>query len=188
MGLAGQGAAGSSRKVGVVVWEGVVDGGSLGPAERRSIHTDRTQGMALVTHQALFSYVIDLLLVMPSQEPNEIHRRKLEILLLHIHRASVKAQSTTRAGIDLRLSHTFPGMVWLDPGVTQQDPKHLSQDVHVAAERHSRKEKPQADRICPPSRHEPEFVAKDQMPEMIDRDRQETSSAEVGGETLRQKP
>ena len=34
----------------------------------------RTKRMALVAHQALFSYRIDLLLVMPAQKANEIDR------------------------------------------------------------------------------------------------------------------
>ena len=111
--------------------------------------------MTLVTHQAFFRDTIDFLLIMPPQEPYEIDRGILKVLLLDIHRACVKAQATARASVDFRLSDTFPWMIWLDSGVAQKNPEHLSQDVHVTAERHRREEKSQTDRIGPPTGHEP---------------------------------
>ncbi len=61
-------------EVGIVIRQRVVDRGALGAAESRSVHPHRTQRMALVAHQALVSYSIDFLLIMPAQKANEIDR------------------------------------------------------------------------------------------------------------------
>ena len=125
---------------------------------------------------------------MTPQEPYEIHRRVLQVLLLDIHRASVQAKPATRAGVNLRLRHTLPRMVRLDPGVSQKNPQHLGQNVHVPAERHSHEEKTEADRIRPPARREPKLIPEEKVPETIDTHSQETASTEIRRETLRQKP
>ena len=125
---------------------------------------------------------------MPPQEPNEVNRGILQVLLLDIHRTSIQAQPATGTSIDLGLRHTFPRMVRLDSGIAKQYPKHLRKDVHVAAERHCGEEQAQADGIQPPARHYPQLVTEYKMPQVVDRNGQEASAAEVGGETLGEKP
>ena len=77
----------------IIVEQRIIDSGPLRAAERRCIDTDRTQGVALVTHQALIRYIIDFLLVMTTQETDEIDRRVLQILLLDIHRTRIQTQA-----------------------------------------------------------------------------------------------
>ena len=71
-------------------------------------------------------------------------------------------------------------MMRLDPRIPQKDPQHLSKDMHVAAERHSHEEEPEADGIRPPERQEHQLVTEKEMPEMVDTYGQETSAAQVG--------
>ena len=100
--------------------------------------------MALVAHEAFLCYIIDFLLIVTTQETDEIHRRIFEILLLDIHRARIQAQAAAGACIDLRLRYTFARMSWLNPGVAQQDPQNLRQNMHIPAERHRGEKQPQA--------------------------------------------
>ena len=143
--------------------------------------------MALVAHQALVRYRIDFLLVVTTQEADEIYRRILQILLLDIHRARVQTESATRAGIDFSLGDTLARMARLDTGIAQQYPEHLSENMHVTAERHRCEEQTQADGVHPPYRHEIQLVTENQVPEMVHRDCQEATATEVGREAFRQK-
>ena len=60
--------------------------------------------------------------------------------------------------------------------------------MHVARERHRREKDAQADGIGPPERLKIKTVAEDEMKEVVHPESEETSSAEVGGEALGQKP
>ena len=144
--------------------------------------------MALVTHEAFLCYIIDFLLIVTTQETDEIHRRIFEILLLDIHRARIQAQAAAGTCVNLGLGHTLSRMTRLETGIAQQYPQHLGKDMHVTAERHCGEKQAKTDGISPPDRHEEQFVAENQMPQMVHRNSQEASAAEIGRKALCQKP
>ena len=120
----------------------------------REVEVHRTVGHAAVAHQAVFGYRLGILLQLEvSYRLQHINALHIDYTKFPVHRATVDANTATRAGAEFKHSVSRLLVAVAHSQLAEIDEEHLGEDVHIARERHQAEEGAQSDGVECPARH-----------------------------------